>query len=364
MTVLLLTPEDSIGLVEWSQGIEAMRAAFTEFATSDVRLSNPRTRTNTGEGFRMTVHQGVTPSLRAATTSGRGEMVEISEGGRQRYPKRGRPVFILFDSSNAQLLMIMIGEPTPPGLEGVRAIGGYQTACCAAFCTDLMARPGASRVGILGSGGQAKLHLAGLAAARKLESAVVYSPTAEHCKAFAQQMCKLIGIDVRAVSSTDEVIEQSEILLICTNSNVPVLDGSRIAPGTHVTSIVHSNKELVEAGLLPAMRQEVDDATLRRSGLVVTTNKAQEELDQPAVLYGAAGRGILDWSSVLEIRDLVRDPSVLAQAHENHEITFLHNPAGWGIGAGAFIRSYYDAARQARRGTELAVDGHEHAYEW
>lgn len=364
MTVLMLGPDDLTGLVGWEEGIDAMRAAFTEFATSDVRLSNPRTRTNTGEGFRMTVHQGVTPSRHAATTSGRGEMVQISEDGRQRYPKRGRPVFVLFDPSDAKLLMVMVGEPRPPDLDHVRAIGGYQTACCASYCTDLVARPDARRVGILGSGGQAKLHLAGLAAARDLDSAVVYSPTAEHCKAFAEEMSEITGIDVVAVSSTDEVITQSEILLICTNSNVPVLDGSTINPGTHVTSIVHSNKELVEAGLLPAMRQEVDDTTLRRSGLVVTTNKAQEEYDQPAVLYGAARRGVIDWDDVLEVGALIREPSLRTAAHEKGEITFLHNPAGWGIGAGAFIRSYYDAARRTNRGTELAIEGHEGAYEF
>lgn len=364
MTVLVLSPEDLVGLVGWSDGIAAMRSAFEEFATSNVRLSNPRTRTNTGEGFRMTVHQGVTPSLRAATTTGRGEIVKIFEDGRQRYPKRGRPVFILFDSSDAQLLAIMIGEPTPPGLEHVRAIGGYQTACCAAYCTDLVARPDARRVGVLGSGGQAKLHFAGLAAARQLDSAVVHSPTAEHCKAFAEEMSELTDLDVVAVSSTDEVIAQSEILLVCTNSNVPVLDGSTIAPGTHVTSIVHSNKELVEAGLLPAMRQEIDDTTLRRAGLVVTTSKAQEELDQPAVIYGAAQRGVLDWANVLEVAQLIRDSSVVSDAHERGAITFLHNPAGWGIGAGAFVRSYYDAARREGRGMELPIEGHEGAYAW
>lgn len=336
-----------------------METAYTELAHSGVKLSNPRTRTNTPEGFRMTVHQGVTPSLRSGVTTGRGEMVRILDAGQQRYPSRGRPVFILHDSATAELLMVMIGEPTPPGLESVKAIGGYQTACCAAYCTHLLAHPQATRVGILGSGGQARLHLAGLAAARSLASVVVYSPAVAHREAFAQEMSTLLGLEVTSVSSTSEVVRQSEILLVCTNSNTPVLEGADLSPGVHVTSIVHSNKELVEAGLLPAMRKEVDDETLRRAGLVVTTSKAQEELDRPAVLYGAAERGVIEWGAVREVSDVLLRPSILQEAHAARDITFLHNPAGWGIGAGAFIRQYYDAAMARGLGTKLDIDGYE-----
>lgn len=359
MSVLLLTPADTAGLVGWKDGISAMAAAYLEVSQSTVKLSNPRTRTNTPDGFRMTVHQGVTPSRRAGVTSGRGEMVRMLESGQQRYPRRGRPVFSLFDSSTAELLMIMIGEPTPPGLEHVHPIGGYQTACCAAYCTDLLAPWGTARVGVLGSGGQARLHLAGLAAARPLASAVVYSPTAAHRETFATEMSTLLGISVSAATSTSEVVRQAEILLVCTNSNVPVLQGADLRPGTHVTSIVHSNKELVEAGVLPRMRKEVDDETLRRAGLIVTTSKTQEELDQPAVLYGAATAGVISWDAVRDVSDILNKPAVLQDAHAARDITFLHNPAGWGIGAGAFIRAYYDAAVAQGAGVRLDVDGYE-----
>jgi ornithine cyclodeaminase/alanine dehydrogenase-like protein (mu-crystallin family) len=359
LTVLLLGPEDTAGLIGWREGISAMEAAFIEFSNSKVRLSNPRTRTNTPEGFRMTVHQGVTPSLNAGVTSGRGEMVRILDSGQQRYPRRGRPVFILHDSATAELLMIMIGEPTPPGLQSINSIGGYQTACCAAYCTHLIARPEARRVGILGSGGQAKLHLAGLAAVRELDEVVVYSPTDANREAFAKEMADLLGVGISAVDSASEVVRRAEILLVCTNSNVPVLDGSELTAGTHVTSIVHSNKELVEAGLLPSMRKEVDDTTLQRAGLIATTSKAQEELDRPAVLYGASVDGVIDWDDVLEVSDVLRQPSVLAEAHRQNAITFLHNPAGWGIGAGAFIRAYYDRAIEQGKGIRLDIDGYQ-----
>ncbi|TAN20735.1 MAG: ornithine cyclodeaminase family protein [Actinomycetota bacterium] len=359
--VLILRPNDHYGLVGFSDGIECMRKAFEENATSRVRLNNPRTRMNTEAGFRMTVHQGITPSLHGATTSARGERVEIGDGGKQRYIGRGRPVFSVFDTETADLLMVMLGEPKPADYEDVHGMGGFHTACCAAYATDLMARKSATRVGVLGSGGQAQFHLGALAAARQLSEAVVYSPTVANRESFAETMTRRLGIPVTAVASTEEVIEVSEILLVCTNSNVPVLDGALLKPGTHVTSIVHSNKELLQSGLIKKMRQEIDDVTLKRSELIVTTSIEQEELDQPEVLYGAAQRGVFDWNRTATVGDLITGRVSLPSNPE--AITFLHNPGGWGIGAGAFFRAYYDKAVENGVGLDLQdVGGSEIIY--
>jgi len=363
MSVLILRPEDHRGLLTIEEGVRRMRTAFEEFARSPVVLSNPRTRTNTPEGLRMTVHQGVTPSLRAACASARSELVQMTPGGLQKYPGRGRPVFVLFDSATAELLMVMIGEPRPAGFEQFNAIAGFQTACAAAASTEIVARPDARRVGVLGSGGQASFHLACLSRVRPISEAVVYSPTEDHRMEFAETMEELLGFPIRAVSHTNDVLDFAEILLVCTNSNVPVLDGARLKPGAHVTSIVHSNKELLRAGLVPRMRQEIDDETLRRSHLIVTTNKVQEELDEPEILFGAAQRGVIRWEDVFEVSDLITGRVSPQPSWESDGITFLHNPAGWGIGIAAFIRGYYDRAREQGVGVTLAgLDGLELAY--
>ncbi len=361
MGVLILRPNDHYGLVDFSEGIECMRKAFEEHASSRVRLNNPRMRMNTEAGFRMTVHQGITPSLRGATTSARGERVAIGEGGKQRYIGRGRPVFSVFDTETADLLMVMLGEPKPRGYEEVHGMGGFHTACCAAYATDLIARRSATRVGILGSGGQAQFHLGALAATRPLSEVAVYSPTTANRERFAEVMTQRLGVPVTAVASTEEVIEISEILLVCTNSNVPVLDGGLLKPGTHVTSIVHSNKELLQSGLIAKMRQEIDDTTLKRSDLIVTTSIEQEELDQPEVLFGAAQRGVFEWDRVATVGDLISGKVSLPSNPDS--ITFLHNPGGWGIGAGAFFRAYYDNAVKYQVGLDLQdVGGSEVIY--
>ncbi len=351
--MLVLTPRDHYGLLSFEEGVDRMRTAYEEEARSKVKLSNPRTRTNTPEGFRMVVHQGVSPSIGGATTAVRAEKVVIQEDGIQKYIGRGRPVFVLYDTETAELLMLMIGEPKPHGYDQVHAMAGFHTACCAAYGTDLIAAPSAKRVGVIGSGGQARYHLGALASIRDIEEVFVFSPNRLHREHFAMEMAELLGVAVRSVDSTEEVVKSADLLLVCTNSNVPVLDGKLLKPGTHVTSIVSSNKELLQAGLVKKMRQEVDDDTLRRAGLIVTTSKVQEELDETEVLWGTSQRGVVDWAKVMTVADVITKDASLAEVHEKKEITFFKNAGGWGIGAGAFFRGYYDKAIEAGIGTVL-----------
>jgi len=362
MDVLLLKPEDHRGLLTFAEGVKLMQSGFVDFAKSEVRLSNPRTRTVTPQGFRMTVHQGVSPSANGACTSARGERVQMLADGKQKYVGRGRPVFSLYDVSTADLLMIMIGEPRARGYEDYFCIAGYHTACAAAVGTNMMARPDATRVGILGSGAQAVMHLAALAETRHIEQARVYSPTPANREKFAREMSEKLGFPVEVAVSAHEVVEWSQILLVCTNSNVPVMDGAWLQPGTHVTSIVHSNKELKQAGLVKKMRQEIDDETLRRAALVVTASMPQEELDQPEILYGAMQRGVIARERIFEISQLIRGEISVDDVHRQQGITFFKNPGAWGIGAGALFRGFYDRARENARGSQLGVTGQESLY--
>lgn len=353
--LLILRPEDHSGLLEMREGIDAMRAALVDFASSSVVLSNPRTRTNTPDGFRMTVHQGVTPAVQAACTHARAERVQVLPDGRQRYEARGHPTFVLFDTETAALRMVMMGEPRPPGLEDVNTIAGFQTACMAVVGTEAMASPSASVIGVLGSGGQATLHLEGLAAVRDISEVFVYSSTPKNREAFAERMQHRLGVPVRAVNEGQEVVRRAELLLVCTNSNEPVLDGSELQDGAHVTSVVHSNKEMLRAGLIAKMRQELDDETLLRASMIGTTGKVQEELDEPEVLYGMAQRGLFAWDDVVEVGDILAGKIDIDTVHRQRGITVFHNPGGWGIGAAAFIKRFYDRAVEA--GVGVVIDG-------
>lgn len=363
MSILVLRPEDHRSLMSLRDGIESMRGALREFAASPVVLSNPRTRTNTPDGFRMTVHQGITPTVGAACTHARSEKLTILPDGTQRYEARGHPTFVLFDTETAALRMIMAGEPRPRDYEDVNTIAGFQTACMAIVGTEAMARPDASVIGVLGSGGQATLHLAGLAAVRDISEVFVHSPNPKNRAAFAERMTADLGVPVTALDDGQEVVRRSELLLVCTNSNIPVLDGDGLQPGAHVTSVVHSNKELLRAGIVKKMRQELDDTTLLRAALVGTTGKVQEELDEAEVLFGMSQRGLFAWDAVIEVGDILTGEVDIDAVHARQGITVFHNPGGWGIAVAAFIKAFHDRAVEAGVGMTIdGIDGNEPFY--
>ncbi|MBI2316922.1 MAG: hypothetical protein HYU75_07915 [Betaproteobacteria bacterium] len=301
MGILILRPDDHKGLLSFGEGVKLVQSGFEDIARSPAKLSNPRTRTNTPEGFRMSVHQGVNPSQRGACTAGRGDRVQVLPDGKQKYIGRGRPVFSLFDTDTADLLMVMIGEPRARGYEDVFCLAGYQTACTAMVGTNLMARPDARAVGVLGAGGQAMMHLAALAETRSMSEVLVYSPTPAKREAFARDMQSRLNVSI-------------------------------------------------------------DDETLRRAELVVTASWVQEELDEPEVLIGAMRRRVIEREKIRDISELINDTALIRGIHARRGITFFKNPGAWGIGIAALLRGFYERAREAGKGIDLGIEGQETIY--
>jgi alanine dehydrogenase len=102
---------------------------------------------------------------------------------------------------------------------------------------DLQARPDASRVGILGSGAQARAHLEATSLVRRLTSVRVWSPNAEHRGAFAREMGERLGLAVEVAPSPEEAAAGADILMTATNSRQGFVPASWLTPGMHVSTL-------------------------------------------------------------------------------------------------------------------------------
>lgn len=74
-------------------------------------------------------------------------------------------------------------------------------------------------------------------------------------------MSERCGFPVIAVASGDDILAAADVICTATNSPVPVLDGTRIQPGTHVNAIGQhypDRRELDTAGVVRS-RTFVDD---------------------------------------------------------------------------------------------------------
>ncbi len=117
----------------------------------------------------------------------------------------------------------------------------------AAIGVKHLARPDTHTVGMLGSGGMARTFLDAFCCVRDIKLCKVYSPTATNREAFAAEMSRKLGIEVRAVASAREAVRGVDLLSSCTDSMAPVYDAEWIENGMHVTNL--GRREIPEAAI-------------------------------------------------------------------------------------------------------------------
>ena len=101
----------------------------------------------------------------------------------------------------------------------------------------VLARAGARRVGLIGSGGMARTVLEALISVRPIDDVRVFSPNPSHRARFAQAMAEKFGIAVRAVDSAREAVRGADILATATDSMLPVVEAEWLEPGMHVVAL-------------------------------------------------------------------------------------------------------------------------------
>jgi ornithine cyclodeaminase/alanine dehydrogenase-like protein (mu-crystallin family) len=119
-----------------------------------------------------------------------------------------------------------------------------------------LARADARTLALFGSGWQAEAAAWALAAVRPLERIRVYSPTPERRAALARRLETDLALRAEPASSPDEALRGADIVVTATNAQQPVVPGSRVEPGMHLTCIT---------------TMEFDEEAWRRADAIVTS---------------------------------------------------------------------------------------------
>ena len=353
--VLLIRPHEMAGLISMQEAIEAVEESFLQWAQWP-GINAPRRRIHVPSGVRVSVHQGGVPGLGCTGLMTHCEHVAIREDGTQQYPLRGRPVQVLYSAETGELLALLVGEPQPKELQ-LNGVTAFRTAATSAVGTRHLARPDSCRLGILGSGAQARYHFVALAQLYSLKSVKVYSRNPGKRAAFAREMSSA-QLAAQPVESAREAVGGSDIVLAATNSNTPVLDGSWLEAGAHVTSIVASNVGLQQGGFIREKRRELDDETIRKADRIVVCSREQARQDQQADIYDRVEKGLLGWDQVLELPEILSGKAAGRTAPE--QITLFKNNAGQGICDVALGALLYRRASEQGIGLALNLDGAEY----
>jgi ornithine cyclodeaminase len=141
------------------------------------------------------------------------------------------------------------------------ALTGLRTAAVSGLATRYLARNDAHKLVIFGAGVQAHTHLDAMVSVRDIDSVRIVSRSPEPVERLVARAREL-GMD--AAPGTPGDVADADIICTCTTNEAPVFDGKLLAAGAHVNAI----------GAYQPHTREVDDATVRRSRIVVETRAA------------------------------------------------------------------------------------------
>ncbi len=268
---LLIRENEVSQLLPMSEAVEVVEDAFRQQGLGTA-TNNPRTRVRLPAGMLHTM---------AAALPGAGVL------GLKTYTSFGRNVHflvLLYSAESGELLAL---------IEANR-LGQLRTGAASGVATKYMARAGASRIGILGAGFQARSQLLAIGAVRKITQVAAYGRRPEPLAEFCRQMTQALGVEVAPAASPEAAVAGADIIVTATTAREPILNGEWLEPGVHINAI----------GSNHALRREVDDEVVRRADLIAVDSKEQAKAESGDLL-GPVARGVILWEAVRELADVV-----------------------------------------------------------
>lgn len=229
------------------------------------------------------------PAFVAAPRALTVKLISIFHGNEARSLPTHQGVVVVFDPVTG----------TPALLLDAASLTALRTAAVSAAATRVLARPEASTLAIIGTGVQARSHIAALKHVRPLREVRIWGRSPERA---AQLVAELEHEDVDVVVCNDaaDAVASSDIVCTVTSAREPVLRGEWLRPGMHVNAIGASTSATreVDTAVVAMSRIFVDaiDAALTEAGdLLIPLKEHATEAAQwtpiGAVLNGdAAGR--------------------------------------------------------------------------
>ena len=285
-SIVHVTDADVKRLLPFSKAIDLVREAYLKFARAEA-LNPPRVM--------LTVPHGASMYFMPAHILGqRSVIVKVARVN----PENSRvslPSVLL----NLYMYDAITGEPVAE-IEG-ECLTAIRTAASSAVATDLLAEDSPSILGVYGSGTQAASHIQALLMVRDFDKVIVYSRDKRRREEFAEKMTRECDMPIMALDSPDRVAEESDVITTATTSAIPIFNGNRAKPGTHVNAIGSAAPET----------REVDTNLVRRSRVIVDSRS--QALSTYGDVITPIREGAILESDILELGELLNYDEKLAR---------------------------------------------------
>ncbi len=269
--MLYIEEEDVAGLLSMEEALGAVEDTF-KWLGAGGGVNIPRSRVRL-PGHTLHVMSAGIPALnltglKAYTTTRHG----------------ARFVVLLFQADTGELLAMIEAD----------RLGQMRTGAASGVATKYMAREDAATVGVIGTGWQARSQLAAVCGVRKVTSVRAFGRDRPRREAYCREMSDELGLSVQPVESSRACVDEADVVITVTSASQPVLEGSWLAPGTHVNA----------AGSNALVRSEIDEETVRRASVVAVDSREQARMECGDLL-APVEKGLLQWDSMTELADIV-----------------------------------------------------------
>jgi len=249
MDVLVLNGEEVTRLLPMGDCLRVMRDALAALARGEALVPLRMVMRIPGvSGFLGLMPGHIAPQAGREGALGL-KAVSVFPGNARRGIDTHQGAVLLFEADTGRLSALMDGG----------AITAIRTAAVSGVATDLLARPEAAELAILGAGVQARTHLEAIAAVRPLRRARLWSRNPERAAALASEQRLRFNFPIEVAASPEAAVREADIVTTVTASAEPILQRRWLKEGVHVNAVGAS---------IPTSR-EIDTATMAAARLFV-----------------------------------------------------------------------------------------------
>lgn len=224
-------------------------------------------------------------------------VIKIASGFYEN-PNLGLPssngLMLLFSQHTGELQSILLDE-------------GYltdiRTAVAGAIAARYLAPKKVERIGIIGTGTQARLQLQYLSHISPCKQVLVWGRSAARLEKYQKDMATL-GFTLETTLNSTDILKSCNIIVTTTPSTSPLLQEKKLREGTHITAV----------GSDTPFKQELDPAILKKADCVV--GDSLEQCLHRGEIYQAIQSGFIKRDKAVELGNIISG-KIIGRTSEN-----------------------------------------------
>ncbi len=271
---IYLSETDVTELLEMSTTIEAVEESFRLIGEGKAQ-NQPRRRVMGGE------------SVLHFMAAGSANLGNIGDGA------TGVKVYTSSKKGVRFTVLLYNDDGTPLAVIQANKLGQFRTGAASGVASRYLAREDSSKIGIIGTGWQARGQLLALKEVRSIEHIRAFGRDGKRCQIFCQEMEEILGIPIEPTPSAKTCVQDADIIVTATRAKDPILDAEWIQPGTHINAVGsnwNNRREMDTPSVLACQRKVVDNlevAQLEAGDLIIPVEE-----------------GALSWEQVEELGEI------------------------------------------------------------